>query len=1330
MPKQTIMKKNGSLPSSPQPLKHNGNGGRTSPHPSFGRHILNDPHMDKDEQLQLCIQRFVSDAQSMMNQFTEMFVGEVRRFADVCMEFSLAYRSAQEDRDFLAIENRSLKDELEARTGQLEIVNKELRETRDENEELVRRLECFGIGLPDGGGVYGSSSGGSPIMAGNSVRLMDPVAMSRHYAVVNSMPAFPRRYSVATSVASYDDDAITTASSSLLHPNRDQPLLTCSSASPTVPSNSNTLLLITPPPPPEIALNYSSSSLMSNDGKRRSTSLSPDHTTHQSYEQTAVDNTTPKSSSSLDQLPITIGVASRTNRSSIVKNQIDGLSPAVSSSTGTFYDAVSSCGTGSLDDKSSALTDEISRMCALMVAQSDEFQADLGEDLPLEMIIPNNAQTSDESEEADINDNDNDDNVCYVNSTLDSTNVSFISKTPSPSMNYNQHYQTYLSKCHDNERNVQNQDDNNLSNCQIDSELQEQVDNFVPLSRHNSRKKKGTVNVTSAAEMLQQSKWYNGIGSADFLLDSCWTQARTYPESVILIPVPTLEMTRYLLVEVSHFVSPSHFYLIINDEKCGSNVFEDFLESFQNFYQSLGYLLEEEQTHQSNGFIEDDEETEFVNSEWKMYFTSPPPIEQIVVGSYWAAYIDDDYDWRRIQVLQVDDRSSDTKELEILVRDVDSGFSASVSISNIRPLSEELGTIPAFAIRSSLAYLYPQMTKSASSASLPDESGSEWPIECCRLFQQLTYDQILTASIIEIQRDDLTDTEIVQVLLWCSPTTPSESSNDVDEIFINRKLIELNYAANVADNDRWLQRSNETINSTKTSQIIPISQQPVEPTIPEQKEDDKDIAQQDEGLTTLSEISSIKKKKLKTSSTKSKTLSKKKKEKEKEETNGEMGEPNQLIIETPFLTMNNGTSSTLANSSKCCIKQKMNQRSSTAIEICPSFYLSTSSLLHLNRLDLPSIKTDENVDGNCKFPMESCSKLHHDPRLSNWIVQKHSRHVKLKKSSHMSMSMNSPTYTYPTMSYLFRVTNVFDENKIIGILPFGERKLEIDFIQRYIEQLNPNNVQSVNVVTKIESPFRQFVLEMTENYTKFSKDYCLMYSNANHSDYIENYLHTQQNQSIAFYDMGTGLYLRGFMVGKDPDAPTRANHCGSSNDLVISSDNQMTNDMKDKPNENVKRKTLSLKRPKVKFQEPNGFVITPEGTIENLCTKWIIYGIDTGRYYLIQSNHIYRLVEKFSSQKPFAVVCKLQKSSTLTKTIAEGGGGGGSNRNVFNANQSKLQELIQDRFVCLQFHDIDFTTERNLVSLYRLDLPDYSAPSTSTDSTKTVTSPINIIHLL
>lgn len=99
--------------------------------------------MNKDEKLQLCIQRFVADSEAMVNHFSEHFHSEVRRFADVLMEFSLAYRALQEDHDFLTAENRSLKDELEARHEELEILAKETRETRDENEELIRRLEEF-----------------------------------------------------------------------------------------------------------------------------------------------------------------------------------------------------------------------------------------------------------------------------------------------------------------------------------------------------------------------------------------------------------------------------------------------------------------------------------------------------------------------------------------------------------------------------------------------------------------------------------------------------------------------------------------------------------------------------------------------------------------------------------------------------------------------------------------------------------------------------------------------------------------------------------------------------------------------------------------------------------------------------------------------------------------------------------------------------------------------------------------------------------------------------------------------------------------------------------
>lgn len=57
-----------SAPHSPQPTS-------SSPrHPNL---------MEKDEQLQLCIQRFVSDTQSMMNQFNDLVIGEIRRFAGI-----------------------------------------------------------------------------------------------------------------------------------------------------------------------------------------------------------------------------------------------------------------------------------------------------------------------------------------------------------------------------------------------------------------------------------------------------------------------------------------------------------------------------------------------------------------------------------------------------------------------------------------------------------------------------------------------------------------------------------------------------------------------------------------------------------------------------------------------------------------------------------------------------------------------------------------------------------------------------------------------------------------------------------------------------------------------------------------------------------------------------------------------------------------------------------------------------------------------------------------------------------------------------------------------
>lgn len=605
---------------------------------------------------------------------------------------------------------------------------------------------------------------------------------------------------MATSVASYDDHpAATHSGSSFLAAGSHEG---CTSASPTLArtgpncnsaGNSNTLLLLTPPihfkgdhsgrrPSPSL------SGELPLEVKRKSASLSRDDIfAYISKLERQGSSDAKQRSPSLDltapgSIPIAIPaeIHSPTDQNSM------------SSSAGTFYDCISSSSDANSSKDPQKLTEEINLMCALMVAQGGEMTNDI----------------SDLSSDATFSD------------YYEAERSSFASKAlpSSQATDYLQHFQLYMSKSHDDAREAAFGSGSELT--EIETSLSGQI-----LNDHYQKKKNSIKDALSTGELIQQSKWYSshGVSGSLDLIDSLDNYHR-FPDLVTTVPLPLLELTRYLLVEVSHFISPSHFYLIVNDEKCGSNAFEDFLESFQNFYKSLEYLLEEEQHHHLNGF--NSEETEVAeDSEWKLYFTSPP--HSVSIGSHFAGYMDEEYEWRRIQVLHFADtqvkstaseKKGDLSEVSVVARDVDSGHSSTIGVSALRPLSEEFGSIPAFAIRSSLAYLYPRAQRSPSTSSVhPEDTATTWSEECCRLFQTLTYDQILTASIIEIQREDLTDTELAQVLLWCS------GENQEDEIFINRKLIELNFAANVAENDQWLLRSNESMNcasSRSSSQLI------------------------------------------------------------------------------------------------------------------------------------------------------------------------------------------------------------------------------------------------------------------------------------------------------------------------------------------------------------------------------------------------------------------------------------------------------------------------------------------------------------------------------
>ena len=121
------------------------------------------------------------------------------------------------------------------------------------------------------------------------------------------------------------------------------------------------------------------------------------------------------------------------------------------------------------------------------------------------------------------------------------------------------------------------------------------------------------------------------------------------------------------------------------------------------------------------------------------------------------------------------------------------------------------------------------------------------------------------------------------------------------------------------------------------------------------------------------------------------------------------------------------------------------------------------------------------------------------------------------------------------------------------------------------------------------------------------------------------------NRTIAFYDTDTSLYLRGHIVGKDIDCDsTSIGSKTSKSDKNLPTKLKAECDMLDK-----KPKSYSVKR-------------RNKSTEEDSASKWIVYAIDIGTYYLVSFDNLYNLDDKFLSAKPFAVACKLNECHLLT----------------------------------------------------------------------------------
>ncbi|KAH9426715.1 hypothetical protein DERP_002815 [Dermatophagoides pteronyssinus] len=1304
--------------------------------------------MDKDEQLQLCIQRFVSDTQSMINQFSELFIGELRRFADVCMEFSVSYRTVQEDRQFLSAENKSLKDELDARTAEVDFLGKELREIREENDELIRKIGCLNI-----------NSDGEISMMINHDR-------PRDYAVVNSMPAFPRRYSGAIG---YEPPA--SSAGSYHHHHREEiPIeenaefnLSIESSLPSMKNSKNQLMLLTPP----IAFksnitnnnnNNNNDNIDSSNIKKTKLSPSPtqssdnhssnnNHTTIRSHSRDDIStiyahllNNDTSDSGSQQLFGLNSGSSRNSDRSpsfdeihgiggsnaktiQMVYNQTNGLkeqrilSTAVSSSAGTFYDCSSMSNFDNLNDNFvynsnqqqliKTVTDQIRQLygrptttetipdqsssintAANNNGQCTVIDVELKKHNPAEMIVP--------------------DGHHYQLSTIDPM-YSFIAKTPSPNhCDYGQHLDKYLC-------------DNDVNNDKESGDIDEFLLNAPPVQRYNSKKlskkRKSRRRVEAETKRDDDDDEQHLIQQQDQQQQISIMIPLKSIDSVSIIPSPKIDLNRYLLVEICHIISPSHFYLIINDEKIGTNAFEDFLERFQNFYKSI-------ETIEQDGGLNADDDIDDDERQLRLSVCMPPSNQSLTIGSYWACYIDDELDWRRVQII---DRSNLDEHYNsendghhddyVLVKDVDSGYSSLVHVQMIRSLTNEMAKVPAFAVRSSLAFIYPhhQNHHQQQSSHGTSQYYDQWPMECCQFFEDMTYDQILTASVLQINNQSSLETntnlddEIAHVLLWCT-------SADDYEIFINRKLIELNYASNVAEDDSWMEQFNEVLNNNNTSSTIEepnietcfniqlaktITNETATTIVANVLPSTFQTIENNDQMFHLNRMDQWKQlQTMKMSKKKKGTLN------EIKDVNNECLDscinqqpvvPIQMIGDEDcnghepvmnIITNNNTTMKTIETETNQSLSKTMTVNNEKMIKksICSSSDSpSQNNIKHqqkLHTLPPPSPTSSLSPSSSPQSP-NSLLQL----SIEHWILQKHSRHVTLKK-----------TFMPDKISYLLVISCYFEPNKFIGILPFGERKIDNEQLCQFVRNIDESN-----------TPFRQFVNDMTEFYSKESSSSLKLLP--------EQCIFEQNNTSstIVFYDQQSGLFLRGHIVGRDMMSESQTNNNEYEQQLHPESMTQ-SKSAKDLPlkvsnndNDNddnrllKKKKTLSLKR----------------RSLHDYTTLYIIYAIDAGRYYQVPLKHIYHLDDRFKITKPFAIVCKLH--------------GYPNNKSKL----SKIRSIIMEKKIFgIRFIDIDFSSERFAVELFTLDLKDeeFNIKINNRSSTSwRFSSPLiskNLIHLL
>lgn len=229
---------------------------------------------------------------------------------------------------------------------------------------------------------------------------------------------------------------------------------------------------------------------------------------------------------------------------------------------------------------------------------------------------------------------------------------------------------------------------------------------------------------------------------------SSYNSLSDFVESNCQVPPPVVPNSDYLITVISYIFSPSHFFVHLIDTSepnGGQPPLDDLTEKLNSFYCS-----KEVQNCVVN-------------------------YKDVIVNSFWACTYTDN-DWYRVRVLKV------TSPIEVRVQYIDYGNEEIVPYEQLKPLLPELATIPALAVRCSLANIFPD--------------GDEWSEEAKERFAELSgfeKENFLTAESKLRPIQAFTYDSILDIFLWNNADTVN-SKEKSKEFIINYKLVMMNLA--------------------------------------------------------------------------------------------------------------------------------------------------------------------------------------------------------------------------------------------------------------------------------------------------------------------------------------------------------------------------------------------------------------------------------------------------------------------------------------------------------------------------------------------------------